>query len=93
MNLQPGGWARNQQLADKNKLVTECYTGLWTWMDSLEWPGQQKMDMRFGTWNVRSLHRAGSLKMVASKSAKYNTDLVAVQIVKWNKVAFDHLID
>jgi len=28
------------------------------------------MDMRFGTWNVRSLYRAGLLKKVASKLAK-----------------------
>jgi len=25
----------------------------------------QKMDMRFGTWNVRSLYVSGSLKTVA----------------------------
>jgi hypothetical protein len=29
------------------------------------------MDMRFGTWNVRGLYRAGSLKIVASKLVKY----------------------
>jgi exonuclease III len=39
------------------------------------------MDMRFGTWNVRSLYRAGSLKTIASELAKYNLDLVAVQEV------------
>jgi hypothetical protein len=36
------------------------------------------MDMRFGTWNVRSLYRAGSVKTLASELAKYNLDLVAV---------------
>jgi len=35
-------------------------------MDSLEGPKQQKMDMTFGTYNVRSLHRSGSLKTVAT---------------------------
>jgi exonuclease III len=43
------------------------------------------MDMRFGTWTVRSLYRAGSLKTVASELAKYNLDLVAVQEVRWVK--------
>jgi hypothetical protein len=38
------------------------------------------MDMTFGTW---SLSRAGSLETVASKLAKYNFDLVAVQEVRW----------
>jgi hypothetical protein len=33
-----------------------------TWTDSLnKQPKQQNMDMRFGTWNIRSLYRAGSL--------------------------------
>jgi hypothetical protein len=41
------------------------------------------MDMRFGTWNVRSLYKAGSLKIPASELVKYNMDLVAVQKVRW----------
>jgi hypothetical protein len=36
-----------------------------------------KIYIRFGTWNVRSLYRAGSLKPVASQLTKYNLDLVA----------------
>jgi exonuclease III len=39
--------------------------------------------MRFGTWNVRSLYRAGSPKTAAGELAKYNLDLVAVQEVRW----------
>jgi hypothetical protein len=41
------------------------------------------MDMGFGMWNVRSLYRAGSMKIAASELAKYNLDLVAVQEVRW----------
>jgi hypothetical protein len=33
------------------------------------------MDMRFGTWNVRSLYRAGSLKTVCRELARYKLDL------------------
>jgi hypothetical protein len=33
-------------------------------MDYLAQPKLWKMDMRFGTWNVRSLYRSGSLKTV-----------------------------
>jgi hypothetical protein len=36
------------------------------------------MDMRFGTWNVRSLHRACSLITVAKEVAKYKLDLEGV---------------
>jgi exonuclease III len=43
------------------------------------------MDMRFGTWNVRSLYRPGSLKTVSGESAKYKSDLVGVQEVRWDK--------
>jgi hypothetical protein len=38
--------------------------------------------MRLGTWNVRSLYRAGSLVTVSKKLSKYRLDLVGVQ-VRW----------
>jgi len=43
------------------------------------------MDIRFKTWNIRSLYRAGSLKTVTSELGKYNIDLVAVQEGRWDK--------
>jgi exonuclease III len=42
------------------------------------------MDMRFGTWNVRSMYRAGSLRAVVEEILKYNLDLVGVQEVRWD---------
>jgi exonuclease III len=41
--------------------------------------------MRFGTWNVRSLYRAGSLTTVANELARCKLDLVGVQEVGWDK--------
>jgi exonuclease III len=41
------------------------------------------MDMRFGTWNVRSMYRAGWLKAVEEEISKYKFDLVGVQEVRW----------
>jgi exonuclease III len=41
--------------------------------------------MRFGTWNVRSLNRAGSLRAVAEEISKYKLDLVGVQEVSWDR--------
>jgi len=38
-----------------------------------------------GTWNVRSLYRAGSLTAVTRELAKYKLDLVGVQEVRWDK--------
>jgi exonuclease III len=40
------------------------------------------MYMRYGTWNVRSLYRAGSPKPAASELGKDNFDVVAVQEVR-----------
>jgi hypothetical protein len=39
--------------------------------------------MRFGTWNVRNLYRAGSLITVAKERYKYKLDLVGVKEVRW----------
>jgi exonuclease III len=43
------------------------------------------MDMRFGTWNVRSLYRIRSLKTVLREFRNYKLDLVDVQEVRWEK--------
>jgi hypothetical protein len=41
------------------------------------------MDMRFGTWNIRSLYRVGSLMTVSRELSRYRLDLVGVQVVRW----------
>jgi hypothetical protein len=41
------------------------------------------MDMRFGTWNVRNMCRAGLLRAVAGEISKYKLDLVGEQ-VRWD---------
>jgi exonuclease III len=41
--------------------------------------------MRFGTWNVRSLYRAGSVTAAARDLARYKLDLVDVQEVRCDK--------
>jgi Endonuclease/Exonuclease/phosphatase family. len=38
------------------------------------------MDMRFGTWNVRSLNRTKALGLVTSK---YRMDLIGIQEIRW----------
>ena len=44
-----------------------------------------RRDIKLGTWNVRSLYRAGSLKAAARKLARYKLDVVGVQEVRWDK--------
>jgi len=41
--------------------------------------------MRFGTWNVRSLYRSGSLTTAARELAWYKLDFVRAQEVRWEK--------
>jgi hypothetical protein len=43
------------------------------------------MDMRFGTWNVGSMYRAGSCMTVTKEISKYKLHLVRVREVRWNK--------
>jgi hypothetical protein len=41
--------------------------------------------MRFGTWNVKSLYRSGSIMRVARELARYKLGLVGVEEVRWDK--------
>jgi hypothetical protein len=36
------------------------------------------LGIRFGTWNIRSLYRAGLLATVGRETAKYKLDVVVV---------------
>jgi exonuclease III len=46
---------------------------------------KRKRDILLGTWNVRSLYRAGSHTAAARELARYKLDLVGVQEVRWDK--------
>jgi len=46
---------------------------------------QQKRDIRFGSWNVRSLYRAASFTAAAKELARYKLDFMGVQEVRWDK--------
>jgi hypothetical protein len=50
---------------------------------SFEDPKQRNMDMKFGTWNIRSLYRVGTLMIVSRELSRYRLDLVGVQKVRW----------
>jgi exonuclease III len=55
-------------------------------MDSLDKrPTLRKMDIRFGTWNVRSLFKASSFMTVVKEVSKYKSDLAEVQEVRWDR--------
>ena len=40
-------------------------------------------EVKLGTWNLRSLYRAGSLKAAARELARYKLDVVGVIILGW----------
>jgi len=58
---------------------------LQAWTDSLVRPKQTKRDKTFGTRNVRSLYRSGLFTTVARELARYKSDLLGVQEVRWDK--------
>jgi hypothetical protein len=64
----------------------KCHEGPQTWVDYLvKRPKQKKTDMRFGTWNVRSLYRVGSPMIVVKDLPKCKLDLVRVQEIRWDR--------
>jgi hypothetical protein len=68
----------------QKKFATKQLTEPRTWTDSLDkGPKRHNMDMRFGTWNVQSMYRAGSLMTVLRELSRYRLDLVGVQEVRW----------
>jgi hypothetical protein len=61
----------------KKKLVKKGHKGPRTWKDSLDKRRTlKKMDMRFGTWNIRGLYIVGCDS--CERNTKYKLDLVGV---------------
>ena len=56
-----------------------------TWTYTLVHAKQQKRNMAFSTWNVRSQYWTGSLTAAARELARYKLCLVGVQEVRWDK--------
>ena len=82
----PPAWGFGLRLTTahcKNKGVQKRHTGPRNWTDNLERPWQRKMGLRFETWNVRSLYRAGALCLGTSEQDRCRMDLVGVQEVRW----------
>jgi hypothetical protein len=84
--LQLGGWAWSLKILTVIiKLVTKDHKKPRTWTDLLDKRSKRKkMDMGFGTWKVRSMYRAGSLRAVAEEISGYKLDIVGVQEIKWD---------
>jgi hypothetical protein len=53
------GRGANKPLLQNSIFVTNHYAQPQNRTDYLAQPKHRKMDMRFGTWNVRSLYRSG----------------------------------
>jgi len=41
------------------------------------------MELRIGTWNIRTLYKPGALKIITEEVEKYKIPLVAVQEIRW----------
>ena len=54
---------------------------------------RRRRDIKLGTWNVRSLYRAGFLKAAARELARCKLDVVGVQEVRWDKEGTVRAVD
>jgi len=66
-------------------VLKHSYSKPRTWTDTLVRIKQQKRDVGFGTSNVRSLNRPGSLTAAARELARYKLDLEGVQEIRWDR--------
>ncbi|KAF0757632.1 Uncharacterized protein FWK35_00030247, partial [Aphis craccivora] len=41
------------------------------------------LETRFGTWNIRTLYKAGVLKNIVEEIEKYKVPIVAIQEIRW----------
>jgi hypothetical protein len=70
----PPAWSLGNVLTTPNHKNWPCCEWihvLQAWIDPLVWPKQWRRNMTFGTWNVRSLYRSGSLTAAARELATY----------------------
>jgi len=87
------GWSSNRGDVGGVRTAPRLKTGLImkhthvprAWADPLVRSKQCKRDMRFGTWNVRSLYRLRSLAAVARELARSILYLLSVREVRWSK--------
>jgi hypothetical protein len=85
----PPAWTLGVRLITphlKNKILTKYHKEPRTWKDSLDKRRKlSKIYMRFGSWNVRSLHPAGSLMTVAKEISKRKLDSVGAHEVRCDR--------
>jgi hypothetical protein len=67
------------------KLLPTRISGGGVFLEEVSRSRERNRDILLGTWNVRSLYRAGSLMAAARELARYKLDLVGVQEVRWDK--------
>lgn len=41
------------------------------------------MEIKIGTWNIRTLYKPGALKNITDEIKKYKISLVAIQEIRW----------
>jgi hypothetical protein len=63
-----------KKLSTLRKIIISVGPGPIPWINDLS--------ERFGTWNVRSMYREGSLRALVQEISKYMLDLVGVQVVR-----------
>lgn len=71
-----------QLIPGKKKTVQERTNSPRIGLDTRKQKWKQKMDYAFGTWNVRSLFKGGTMKALLQQIQKYRLDILALQETK-----------
>jgi hypothetical protein len=80
------GCGANTTNTMRSKIVMKCSNKPHTWTDYLGIRLKlRNMDMRFSTWNIRSLYGAGSIMTVSKELSEYKLDLAGIQEVRWDR--------
>jgi hypothetical protein len=63
------------------------HSNLWrgVFLEEVSRSRKRNRDILLGTWNVRSLYKAGSLMAAARKLARYKLDLLGLQEMRGDK--------
>jgi hypothetical protein len=55
-------------------------------INTMKTNSKRRKDLRLVTWNVRTLHRPGDLRITIDELRKYKIAIAAIQETRWNKL-------
>jgi hypothetical protein len=70
----------------KKTLITKEKEEKMEKINTMKTNSKRRKDLRYSTWNVRSLYRPGGLRITINELRKYKITIVAIQETRWNNL-------